>query len=375
MTERSDRGEDSIDEGLVAMGAESVPGIDRGFADRLEAELRVRHAQTRRRSPLRLPRRVAIGGIAALVLVAVFVAAQVRPSSDQRVELEVFEQPEIAEPADGATDGDPGADASGDSVEADPTADVDGRVSDEDADGADAAREPVDGADDPDGAGGDVALDAGDDRASVLEPTPSAVAARPSPTVSAPEVEVDSGDSGSDGDGDGSTGDGDGSTIAEPEVTPATTPTEVPRATPTAAVPTPTAAPRPTPTAIAAATPQPRPSPTATPTPTVVPTATPTPSPTPTPLPIVASCSVLTNGDAVGVECTWQPPPGAEPERWLVQRVRNGAPRETIATLRPAILRLLDRNVDSGDTVIYAIVGVVGDAVQSVSEPLPVSVP
>jgi len=149
----------------------------------------------------------------------------------------------------------------------------------------------------------------------------------------------------------------------EPQVT--ATASAVPTTTVAPLVPVPaTVTPVPSPTVVPAT---PTVEPTSTPIATVVPTSTAEHTPTPTPEEIDASCSVQTSGDAIGVVCTWTPLQDPTVTGYRLQRSRNRAERETVAEVEADQSSIVDRDVQRGDTIVYAVVALSGDAVHTVS--------
>lgn len=341
---------------LGQAGRAAVPPIDQAYADRLEADLRVRHAQldTGRRAGWGVSLPQVLAGLALMVVAVVGVVGLTgRSTQDAGISVDVQSQPDGGDPevpSPGEPDG---------------------------SDGSSAA----------------LALTPTPDAASV--PNPSA-----EPTVvltpDAPAVEATSGSTeppvGESATVDPSAGEptsviptpttpqGEAPPLTSPAPTsgaPEPTPTVAATRAPTAveATPVPTTPPRPTAT------------PTATPLPTVVeatavplPSATPvppTPSPTSTPVapPIVATCESRIAGDAIGVVCEWEPIVSVDLSGFRVMRTRNGGPREIVAELGPGETIAVDRQVRAGDSITYRVLGLSGDVVRTESAAVVVEVP
>lgn len=325
---------------LERIGAEPVPPVDPGFADRLESNLRIHHGALHRTPVTPWKRRLALGLAAGgLVVTGLFGASQLG-SDDDGVPVEVTG---------------PIADRD---LASDPPA-----VGDRSDDRAGASG---------DGSGAGDRIEAGDrpDSGAVFEPTPTPTATPspaaesddgpPPPAVDRDEPATDSapeptGAPAVDADADPTPA---GDEVAGPTATPTATPTRPPAVRPE---PTPSPA-RPTPGL------RPTPAPT-----TVVPT--PLPSPTATPVPLTAACRIRTQGDAFGVVCEWQLPIGVDVARFTVQRSRNGAARELVAAVAPPRTQTIDRDIRPGDTLVYVVTGLTGDAVRAVSERMVVQVP
>ena len=325
---------------LERLGETPVPPVDASFADRLESDLRVRHGG-RRRAPAWAPgwRRAALG-LAAVVfaVVGVIGLGQLRIGDDD-VPVEIT-----------------GPEHDGSEVAAEPPDVGDGgdAIADGESRGGDAETE---------GAAGSTAAStptptptpAGDEATSGGGGPVAVVSATPAPATTPTSVQTPTPGSGS---------------------------TEAPSASPT---PAPTAPPRPTagpsPTSI-----RPEPAPTSarppatvlplvTPEPTATGTPTPRPSATPAPVALDAVCAVRNDRDAMGVICEWQTPVKVDIGRFTVHRTRNGGPRELVANVAAPRTQSVDRDVQPGDSVVYVVTGLVGDAVRAVSERLTVRIP
>ena len=133
------------------------------------------------------------------------------------------------------------------------------------------------------------------------------------------------------------------SVTAQPTAQPAT---PVPAAATAIPVPTATVVPEPTPSP----TPQTRPTPTQPP-----PTVTPTPEHEPAPIELV--CEARSAADAVGVVCSWdEPTTDRTMSQYEVMRSRNGGEVQVVARQRAdSSTSYIDRNVESGDEVIYLV--------------------
>lgn len=340
-------------EELERLGAEPVPAVDPLFADRLESDLRVRHAAGHR-APLVPWRRRAALGLAAtgLIVAGLFGLSRLGPG-DGGVPLEVTGPVADRDLASEPPAGDP-SDATGDTSG--------GRIE---------AGERIDGGDE---------IDVGDqsDATPTPEPTPT-VTTTPSPSGTSDTDRVPPGGQ----DADPTVGAG-----PEPTGLPASHPTTDPTparapaldATPMPTPPAPAATAPPPPTVRPQPTPSPgRPTPTPsdlrpTPTPTT-PVPRPSPTVTVTPVPLDAACRTRIQGDAIGVVCEWRAPVGVDIARFTVHRTRNGGARELVATVRPPRMQIVDRNVRPGDSLVYVVTGLTGDAVRAVSERVVLQVP
>lgn len=327
---------------LERLGETPVPPVDASFADRLESDLRVRHGG-RRRGPAWAPgwRRATLG-LAAVVcaVVGVIGLGQLRIGDDD-VPVEIagpeHDGSEVAaEPPDVGDDGDDGDDGADSGLGG-------GGAETEGAEASALASEPTPiptplGDEATSGGGGSVAPD-------LTTPAPAGT-----PT---PDQTPTSGDS---------TGTRPATPLPTPTVPPR--PTTTPSPTPVPREPLPTTE-RPPVTVVPTMTPEP------------VDTETPTPAASATPAPVAldAVCALRAGRDALGVICEWQPPPDLDIGRFTVHRTRNGGPRELVANVAAPRTQAADRDVGPGDSVVYVVTGLVGDAVRAVSERLAVRIP
>ena len=351
MSDRSDRPQPNEVDRLDQLGRSSVPPVAPAFAQRLEADLRTQHATRdagpRRRWALARPQLV-VGALALVVALIGVVGLTARSAQQEGVSVDVLGQPE-----DGASSISPVFEPTAAAV-ASPTA-------------TPAASTPV-----------NPSLEA------VVSPVPTlARPASPTPVVEARATVIPTPSlaPATPGPGAAPTASPAPSPLPAPSPPPAPSPTvgtvattlPVPtlappdlapptQAPPTLAPPT-QAPPSPTPTAVVEATAVP------------LPTETPAPTSTPTVAPIRATCAPRVTVDAIGVVCEWQPIDSVDLSGYRVMRVRNGQARELVAEVAANETIAIDRAVQAGDTIVYRVLGVVGDAVRSESEPITVMVP
>lgn len=323
---------DELENRLEAEGQRQVPRLDQTFADRLESQLRVEHAEvvpTRQRRAWAMLPRVAV---AALIVVAGIVGLATLAGDDATVPVAVVDE----EPA-------PALDAAGGG-----TGDADA------AEGTDGSAEQGQALADP-----------------TNVPTPSVSGTEATPvvppivTVTATPVDEQS-----------PTAPATAPTMtAEPDVD-QTAPTPLPVEPTATAAPSPTVA---TPTSTPTVTPEPTPTPTPplitspvpVPTTTAVPTPTTTPSPTPEPTPTVErapvdielACGARVVGDVVGVVCSWDAPvTDRVVASYQVMRSRNGGEAEVVSRQRASTLSFTDRGLSGSDEVIYLVQGLDSDS-------------
>lgn len=311
-------------ERLRRLGRAPVPPVDAAYASRLEAELRTQHASRStgawHRFVTMSPRLLVGAAVLAVALVGV-IGLTTRTTDRDASSIDVFTQPEERD-ASVPTVPEPSVVAPVATPSPQPTA----------------------------------------------LPTSTSEPTRPTPTLTPQEVP---------------TAPLPAATAAPAETTPLPTPPPTPT-TAAAVVPSPTATPsiQPTSTPMPTATLAPEPSavPTATVAPieaTPVPTPTSTPEPTSTPVPVEvrAVCESQTNGDAVGVRCEWAPITDVDITGFRVMRTRNGGVREVVSEPPAGATTVIDRAVRPGDTIVYRILALAGDAVRGESLPIAVNVP
>lgn len=306
---------------LDRAGRAPVPAMDRSYADRLEADLRVQHAQREPRQRLgwgvTLPQ--VLAGVAfALVAVIGVVGLTGGSTQEEGVSLDVQGQPDGGDGADGG---------------------VGGATTESDGDRGETAAPAVPTA-----------------TATPLPTEPPTATPQPAPQVTQPPL-------------------ADAPSTPEPIATPVATSLPIATAAPLATVtpPAPTVTP-PQPTATA--TPIPTATPTVVaaeataipvPTATALPTSTPSPTSTPVAPQIDATCAVRVAGDAIGVVCEWEAIVGIDLSGYRLMRTRNDGPREVVAELGPAETLAVDRQVRAGDNITYRVLGLTGDVVRTES--------